>query len=186
MASLLRKAYPRGWSSLWDNLGLGPKLDLSGVNVSNHKLSHCCMAWLVRPVLPSQKDQDAAEHVDKVEAIAGGAGIAAVADGAVAGGGAQEANEIEGDDNGSPQKGQKTTAGKKNLCFKIVFDKLPVFQLHGKSFQYYRQMFEDMPSKSSEVVLEKCWRAPLPSEISTAAKSKNKKVTSDRKLFAQL
>ena len=159
---------------------------MSGVNVSNPKLSHCCMAWLVPPVLPSQKDQDAAEHVDKVEAIAGGAGIAAVADGAVADGGAQEANAIEGDDDGSPQKRQKTTAGKKNLCFKIVFDKLPVFQLHGKSFQYYRPMLEDMPSKSSEVLLEKCWRAPLPSEISTAAKSKNNKVTSDRKLFAQL
>ena len=108
------------------------------------------MAWLVPPVLPSQKDQDAAEHVDKVEAIAGGAGIAAVADGAVADGGVQEANAIEGDDDDeSPQKRQKTTAGKKNLCFKIVFDKLPVFQLHGKSFQYYRPMLEDMPSKSS-------------------------------------
>ena len=94
-----------------------------------------------------------------------------------------------GDDDRSPQKRQKTTAGKKNLCFKIVFDKLPVFQLHGKSFQYYRPMLEDMPSKSSDVLLEKCWRAPLPSEISTestAAKSKNKKVTSDRKLLAQL
>ena len=144
------------------------------------------MAWLVPPVLPSKKDQDAAEHVDKVEAIAGGAGIAAVADGAVADGGAQEANANECDDYESLQKRQKTTAGKKNLCFKIVFDKLPVVQLHGKSFQYYRPMLEDMPSKSSGVLLEKCWRAPLPLEISTAAKSKNKKVTSDRKLFAQL
>ena len=124
--------------------------------------------------------------MDKVEAIASGAGIAAVADGAIADDGAQEANAIEGDDDGSPQKRQKTIIGKKNLCVKIVFDKLPLFQLHGKSFQYYRPMLEDMPSKSSEVLLEKCWHAPLPSEISTAAKSKNKKVTSDRKLFAQL
>ena len=127
------------------------------------------MAWLVPPVLPSKKDPDVAEHVDKVEAIAGGAGIAAVGEGAVGDGGAQEANAIEGDDDdGSPQKRQKTTAGKENLCFKIVFDKLPVFQLHGKLCQYNRPMLEDMPSKSSEVLLEKCWHARLPSEISTA------------------
>ena len=116
VGELVAQSLPKGMViPFGDNLGLGPKLYLSGANVSNPKLSHCCMAWLVPPVLPSQKDKDA-EHVDKVEAIAGGAGIAAVADGAVADGGAQEANATEGDDDGSPQKRQKTTAGKKNLC----------------------------------------------------------------------